>query len=119
MKKLLLVAFILQSSFVFSQAAGTEAIYLKTFKTYGYINGVRLDSIDATYAQFGKKMESVYLDYGQDGKRKDMVITDKNGLPLIFPRYDYYIFKVNFFSYNGWDLVPDPLINLLKKRNEQ
>lgn len=117
MKKLLLITLILQTSFAFSQAAETDAVYLKTYKTYGYVNGVRLDSIDAAYAQFGKKMESVFFDYGQDGKRKDMVITDKNGLPLIFPRYDYYIFKINFFYYNGWDAIPDSLINLLKKRN--
>jgi len=119
MKKLLLIAFILQSSFAFSQATGTEDVYLKTYKTYGYINGVRLDSVDAAYAQFGKKMESEFFDYGQDGKRKNMVITDKNGSPLIFPRFDYFIFKINFFSYNGWDVVPDSLINLLKKRNGQ
>jgi hypothetical protein len=85
MKKLLLIAFLFQASFAFSQAAETQAIYLKDFKTYGYINGVRLDSIDAAYAQFGKKMESEFFDYGQDGKRKDMVITDKKGLPLILP----------------------------------
>ncbi len=64
MKKLLLVAFLFQASFAFSQAAGTKAVYLKSFKTFGYINGVRLDSIDAAYAQFGKKMESEFFDYG-------------------------------------------------------
>lgn len=119
MKKLLLIGLILKVSFAFSQAAGTEAIYLKTFETHGYIDGVRLDSIDAAYAKFGKKQESIFFDYGQNKKIRDMVITDKNGLPLIFPRFDYYIFKINFFYYNGWDVVPDPLINLLKKRSNE
>ena len=116
MKKLLLIAFLFQASLAFSQAAGTEAIYLKTFKTHGYIDGIRLDSIDAGYAKFGKRMEQVFFDYGQNKKIKDMVITDKKGLPLIFPGFDYYLFKINFFYYNGWELVPDSVINLLKKR---
>ena len=116
MKKLLLIGLILQSSLAFSQAAGTEATYLKTYKTYGYINGIRLDSIDAGYAKFGRKSESVYFDYGQNVKAKDMVITDEKGLPLIFPNFNYYIFKINFFYFNGWEVVPDSMINLLRKR---
>ena len=61
-------------------------------------------------------MEWEFFDYGQNKKVKDMLITNKKGVPLIFPNYDYYIFKINFFHYNGWDFVPDSLINLLKKR---
>jgi hypothetical protein len=115
MKKLLLIAFLFQASFVFSQATG-EATILKTYKVHGYIDGVRLDSIDAGYAKFGTRMEWEFFDYGQNKKVKDRLITDKKGVPLIFPNYDYYIFKINFFHYNGWDVVPDSLINLLKKR---
>jgi hypothetical protein len=115
MKKLLLIGFLFQASFAFSQVTG-EAIILKTYKVHGYIDGVRLDSIDAGYAQFGERMEWEYFDYSQDRKIRDMLITDKKGVPLIFPRPNTYIFQINFLYYNGWDVVPDSVINLLKKR---
>ena len=116
MKKLLLIAFLFQASFAFSQEANQQAIYLKTFKVHGYVDGIRLDSIDAGYAKMGRTGQSVFFEYGQNEKRKDMIITDKEGLPLIFPGFSYYLFKLNFFHYNGWDVVPASDIDLLKKR---
>ncbi len=116
MKKLLLIGFLFQAAFAFSQATG-EATILKTYKVHGYIDGVRLDSIDAGYAQFDRFWQSEEFDYGQKAKLKDMLITDKKGVPLIFPGHrNLYIFQLNFFHYNGWDVVPDSLTNLLKKR---
>ena len=116
MKKLLLIAFLFQASFVFSQTTG-EATILQTYKVHGYIDGVRLDSLEAGYAHFDRIWESEVFDYGQKAKLKDRLITDKKGVPLIFPRHrNIYIFQLNFFHYNGWDVVPDSLTNLLKKR---
>ncbi|HEY5390802.1 MAG TPA: hypothetical protein VIJ57_01710 [Hanamia sp.] len=115
MKKLLLIGLLFQASFAFSQAEGIDATYIKDSKTYGYIQGVRLDSLDMGFATFGKRGQSLYFDYGQGKKDKEMFITDKNGLPLMFPSYGR-IFWLNFFYYNGWVYVPDSTINLLKKR---
>lgn len=117
MKKLLVIFFIFQSALAFSQAAGLDATYIKDYKTYGYIHGVRLDSIDAGYASFGRRGQSLFFDYGQGVKVKEMIITDKNGLLIMFPTYGP-IFRMNFFYFNGWEYVPDSTdnINLLKKR---
>ena len=74
-------------------------------KTHGYINGVRLDSVDAVYGEFSRYSgESLYFDYGQKReKRKEMIITDKKGKPLVFLPYTNSIF-LNFFYFNGWQL---------------
>ncbi len=74
-------------------------------KTYGYVNGIRLDSLDANYGEFSRyRGEGLYFDYGQiRGKRKEMVITDKKGKPLVFIPYTTATF-LNFFYFNGWQL---------------
>jgi|GEM_PF-1684197 len=74
-------------------------------KTHGYINGIRLDSIDAIYGEFSRYSgESLHFDYGQKReKRKEMIITDKKGKRLVFIPYTNSIF-LNFFYFNGWQL---------------
>ncbi len=74
-------------------------------KTYGYINGIRLDSLEAVYAEFSRyRGEGLYFDYGQKrGKRKDMAITDQKGKLLVFVPYTTAAF-LNFFYFNGWQL---------------
>jgi len=70
------------------------------------------------YAEFGNRRGSLFFDYGQEGNRKSMVITDKKGLPLIFPEpNNNFVLWLNFLSFNGWDYVPNPqMFNLLKKK---
>lgn len=74
-------------------------------KTYGYVNGIRLDSLDAIYGEFSRYSgESLYFDYGQKReKRKEMIITDKKGKRLVFVPYTNSIF-LNFFYFNSWQL---------------
>lgn len=74
-----------------------------TAETFGYINGIRLDSIDAAYAEFSPyKTDRLVFDYGQKRKKiKELVITDKEGIPLCFlPNVNAMYF--NFFHFNGW-----------------
>lgn len=114
MKRLLTILFIFQSTLAFSQAEGIDVHSIKDFKTYGYIVGIKLDSIEADYARFGWFRKSLYFDYGQGVRRKEMLITDKKGLLLIVP--GERVFLLNFFYFNGWEYVPDSTIDLLKKR---
>jgi hypothetical protein len=76
------------------------------FRTYGYIDGKRLDSVDAVYAEFNwRAQDRVTFDYGQQLSRvKQYVITDAKGVPMIFPTHSY-AFLLNFFHYNGWEFV--------------
>ena len=80
-------------------------------KTYGYVNGIRLDSIDAAYGEFSRYSgEGLYFDYGQKrGKRKEMMITDNKGKRLVFIPYTNIIF-LNFFYFNGWQ--PDKALGM-------
>jgi hypothetical protein len=91
-------------------------------KTYGYVNGVRLDSLDAVYGEFSRySVGRIYFDFGQVwNKRKEMTVTDKNGKPLVFLTSTNSIF-LNFFYFNGWQLdkaisVTDGSSLILKKR---
>ncbi len=115
MRKLLLIGLLLNASFAFSQAWDQNINYIKDSKTYGYVNGVRLDSIDMEYVNVGDPGGTSIFDYGQGGRVKSMLITDKKGLVFSFPRNNY-VLKLNFLYYNGWELVPDTSINLFRKR---
>ncbi|MEO9147382.1 MAG: hypothetical protein ABI237_17670 [Ginsengibacter sp.] len=100
---------------LFHRRKGVGATYVKDFKTYGYINGIRLDSINSGYPSFGKRGQSLFFDYGQGASFKEMLITDKSGLLLIFPTDRRRVLWLNFFYFNGWEYVPDTTVNLLKK----
>jgi hypothetical protein len=104
MKKLLFVCFIFQSLFAFSQSQERSPLTVINSHTYGYVNGVRLDSIDAQYGQIETRLETIAFDFGQLGGRKKMIVTDDKGAPLIFARTNT-TFQLNFFYFNGWELA--------------
>lgn len=72
---------------------------------YGYVDGIRLDSIDAVYAEFTRhNVNGLHFDYGQRWvKRKDFIVTDSEGRRLVFNRATTPLF-LNFFHFNGWQL---------------
>lgn len=104
MKKLVFLCFIFQSLFAFCQSQERSKIAVPNFQTYGHVNGVRLDSVDAQYGQLETRAESIAFDYGQLGGRKKMTVTDDKGAPLIFARTNI-TFLLNFFYFNGWELA--------------
>lgn len=79
--------------------------FVTNAKTYGYIAGIRLDSVDAVYAEFNRYSgEGLFFDYGQRReKRKELRITDQWGKPLLFVPYTNALF-LNFLYFNGWQL---------------
>lgn len=79
---------------------------VSTAKTFGYVNGIRLDSIDARYAEFSKRSfsNSLNFDFGQSGDRKKMVITDNEGKILSFDNITISML-LNFFDFNSWELI--------------
>jgi hypothetical protein len=115
----LLILLILIPSIAFSQRTknGNDEIPLENFRQYGYINGLRLDSIDAKYGQAGitagmqiltgNAIRRLVFEYGQRWKNESEVrITDKEGKVFTFSNTAE---ALNFFDYNGWDFV---LVNL-------
>lgn len=106
--KLFLPAFLFFSFTAFAQnVQHLEADVTVVFspKVYGYVDGIRLDSIDAVYGEFNRhEGQELYFDYGQkrENKRK-LAITDRNGKPLVFIPFTNSLF-LNFFNYNGWRL---------------
>jgi len=105
MKRLIQFCFILLPVSAFSQnnnpTQGKEVVI--DFKTYGYIGGKRLDSVDARFAEFNwRNLGEVAFDYGQSyEKRKELLITDNKGAPLEFQSF-HIAFLLNFFYFNGW-----------------
>lgn len=75
------------------------------YKTHGYVNGIRLDSIETQYAEFTwKGGDGVSFHYGQiSPKRKDLFVKNERNVPLVFLNRDR-VFLLNFFYYNGWEL---------------
>ncbi len=122
MKKIILILFCLQAVFAFSQNYDNPQPTITGYNIYGYVNGIRLDSLPAIYATFGWRGDSYTFDYGQVWtKRKGMMITDDKGSPLIVGNYNLP-FAFNFFYYNGWELdkaysVSNESDFILKKRN--
>lgn len=76
------------------------------YKTHGYINGIRLDSVNAQYAEFGwKGIDGISFYYGQNySKRKELFVSNKQNVPFIFLNRGR-AFLLNFFYYNGWELA--------------
>ncbi len=111
MKSFLLLCILLQSYGAIaqntqSQVATTLSPVITGFKTYGYIGGVRLDSIKAQYATIGwRANQTVTFDYGQyrDGK-KELTVIDSKRMPLEFANTSI-AFALNFFYFNGWQLA--------------
>ncbi len=103
MKRFLLICFILPSIFAFSQTKDRNTLAVITPKTFGYVNGIRLDSIDAAYGQIETRWETIAFDYGQLGGRNKMTVADDKGAALTFARTSL-TFLLNFFYFNGWEL---------------
>lgn len=122
MKKIVLFLVCFRATFAFSQNYESPQPAITGYNIYGYINGIRLDSLPATYATFGWRGESFTFDYGQEAsKKKETMIADDKGRPLIIGNYNLP-FAFNFFYYNGWELdkaysVSNGSDFILKKRN--
>lgn len=71
---------------------------------HGYVNGIRLDSIDAKYGEFVIWTPGNYqFDYGQErNKRNEMTVKLKTGENLIFERGSFATI-LNFMNFNGWE----------------
>lgn len=118
MKTIITCLFLAVTSMAFCQQKPVHAI--KDYASYGYIDGIRLDSLKAAYARIGFRDRSAFFDYGQGTRPKAMIVTDQHG------RRYYYggngnadsdrIFWMNFFYHNGWEYVPDSTFSLYKKR---
>ena len=105
MKTILLAYFFLLPFFASSQSTTGSPLATVSPKTFGYIDGKRLDSIDAEYAQFDLGISSVSFDYGQTwDRRKDLYVKDKSGNDLFFANDGNLAFALNFFYFNGWQL---------------
>ncbi len=130
MKLLLILMFLLFVCTLFSQPVGrtapgraNAASAPMSFNIYGYINGVRLDSLNASYATFNwrSNREMVMFDYGQDKvANTNLILTDLKGIPLVFALRSSS-FVLNFFHYNHWEFVNTYLNNgdtwwILKKQ---
>src|SRR5215218_10300042 len=113
MKKLLPIFLVLQSSIAISQIENyypreevdsTNRIK-RSYKLRGFIDGIRLDSLDARYATFFTFRGALYFDYGQDWIRESStILKDNKGTDLYFNK-DTEGFFLNFFEYNGWEFV--------------
>jgi hypothetical protein len=66
-KKLLFLFFLLPAGMAFSQNTGAGQLAVRSFKTYGFVDGTRLDSIDATYAEFEWRSNSLIFNTGLFG----------------------------------------------------
>ena len=122
MTKLLFLFFLLPTGMALSQNTESQ-LAVRSFKTYGFVDGMRLDSIDAKYAEFEWRSNLLIFNTGLYGNRKRITVTDKNGTPLLFtdPRTSL---ALNFFYFNGWELdrvYPNELSKasqfILKKRD--
>ncbi len=104
MKQLLL----LLALFLFVQGYSQvdKSVSLLESNTYGYVDGIRLDSIDAAYAVFDVNVGNrVHFNFGQNlTDSKKFLVTDTKGKPLSFP-INSAAFLFNFFHYNRWELV--------------
>jgi hypothetical protein len=112
--KFILPALFLISVSAFSQksqnslaSSSGEKQIVTSAKTYGYVSDVRLDSVDAVYAEFRFRSfrHTLTFDYGQsEEKQNNMTLTDREGRQLDFePATIARI--LNFFSFNGWELA--------------
>ena len=103
MKKLVFIFTLFQYSSVFSQT-NSDQLSIIDPQTYGYVNGIRLDSLNVEYAQFEWGFQRLFLDYGQEESRKKKTVTDAKGNPLLFARQSVS-FALNFLYFNGWQFT--------------
>lgn len=73
---------------------------------HAYVNGIRIDSIHAKYAQALANFTqdfSVRFQYGQGTSKKEELITTIDGNAV---KFHSAADLLNFLDRNGWDLVP-------------
>jgi PhnB protein len=119
MKKFILFYLLLISLSASSQNDSKFSV-VHHFKTYGYVNGKRLDSLDAMFGEFRYRLfGGVTFDYGQNAQtKKQSTITDSTGTPLLFDE-STMPFLLNFFYFNGWqplEPVSDTALLFMKRR---
>src|SRR4051794_2061967 len=106
MKKILLASCLLISMNLMAQnefydVPPKETFNAFSFKTRGYINGNRLDSIDARFAVVQLWRGGICFDYGQNWKKfKELSITNNVGQVLEFET-NTFAAALNFLFYNG------------------
>ncbi len=107
MKQILFIFLLFQSSLAISQNIVDARSRKDSITIRGYVNGIRLDSINSEYAQFSILLGGhLFFDYGQQRESKDdMKVTDSHGVPLKFNSKARIPYFLNFFYYNGWELV--------------
>jgi hypothetical protein len=116
--------FFLVSGFsAFSQDNTQFAPPVVNTHTYGYIDGVRLDSVQAEYAGFRSRGDKLIFDYGQPGPARAQFVKDSTGRLLTFTRSNI-TFLLNFLYFNGWQLdestdTLDPTLYILRKRHRK
>lgn len=120
-EKILFTIFTLTSFVAFSQNDTQSGLYVNNFKTYGYIDGKRFDSINAEYAGFSLRTNNLLFDYGQfHDWGEDLKVTESNGTAIQFANLSF-TFALNFLYYNEWQLEPNSGMNadgyyIMKKR---
>lgn len=102
MKTFLCTCFLFSFLFVFSQTRTSPPVVTSP-QTFGYVDGTRIDSLNAEYATFEWGAERLFFDYGQSQTRKKTTVTDENGDPLMFARHSK-AFTLNFLYFNKWQL---------------
>lgn len=103
MRKLLFIVFLCQGATVFSQGmTGQPAV--TDAHTFGYVDGIRMDSLNAEYAQFEWRFEKLLFNYGESSSRKRTTVTDEKGNPFVFGRQSIS-FTLNFLYFNGWQFA--------------
>ena len=103
MKNILILYFLWQSVPAFSQLSPTPPAVTNA-QTYGYVDGIRIDSLNAEYATFEWGAERLFFNYGQSASRKRTTVTNEKGEPMAFPRQSIS-FTLNFLYFNGWELT--------------
>lgn len=109
MKPLFFIVLLLCGTYCFAQNEHP----LDNIYQYGYVNGQRLDSIEAKYGQAditlgmriaaGNTIRRFTFEYGQKWKNENEIrITNKEGKVFTFINTAE---ALNFFDYNGWELV--------------
>ena len=75
------------------------------YETYGYVDGVRLDSLPSRYIHVSVFGGTIHVDYGQHASLREQRVNDKEGKKITFDRFATYGLGalLNFFDYNGWE----------------
>lgn len=95
---------LLPSACAFTQSTQDDQPFTTSFKTFGYIDGKRLDSVETAYAILTFNNSSLFFNYGQPINRiRDYKVTDNKGKPLNFVNNEL-AFSLNFLFFNGWEL---------------